>query len=300
VYLLKFMRPEEPVNAHRAPSGRTCIIGFDSAWTDYNKAPGAICALVIADDDSVSFKPPCHVSFDQAVTFIESERHACDTCLVAIDQPTIVPNEKGSRPVDKVAASLISFIGGGVQPANRSKTEMFGDNAPIWRFLKRLGATEEPERSRSADSGLFIIEVFPALALPAFDARFYGRMKAPKYNPANRRKFRRDDWLAVIETVARYARAASIEGIQDWTEKVKRETTDRPPRKADQDRLDAVLCALIGYHWRAKSRQDSVMIGDLTSGYMIAPADANCGGRLVAAAAKRGVPINGRHQMVLL
>jgi predicted RNase H-like nuclease len=84
-----------------------------------------------------------------------------------------------------------------------------------------------------------------------------------------------------------------IEGIQDWTEKIKRETTDRPPRKADQDQLDAVLCALIGYHWRAKSRQDSIMIGDLTSGYMIAPADANTRGRLAAAAAKRGVPVDG-------
>jgi predicted RNase H-like nuclease len=73
---------------------------------------------------------------------------------------------------------------------------MFGDDAPLWRFLKRLGATEDPELSRTAECGLFIIEVFPALALPAFDTRFSGRMKAPKYNPANSKKFRRDDWLA--------------------------------------------------------------------------------------------------------
>jgi predicted RNase H-like nuclease len=85
----------------------------------------------------------------------------------------------------------------------------------------------------------------------------------------------------------------SIEGIQDWTLEIKRETTDRPPRKGDQDRLDAVLCALIGYHWRAKPRQDSIMIGDLSSGYMIAPADANTTSCLAAAAVKRGVPVDG-------
>lgn len=118
-------------------------------------------------------------------------------------------------------------------------------------------------------------------------------MKAAKYNPANRKKFRPDDWLAVINTVAHYARAVPIAGIQDWTEKIKRETNDRPPRKADQDRLDAVLCALIGYHWRAKPRRDLIMIGDLKSGYMIAPADANTRGRLAAAAAKHGVPVDG-------
>jgi predicted RNase H-like nuclease len=278
------------MNTHTLHQGSTCIIGFDSAWTDNNKAPGAVCAVAIAGD-GVSFKPPCHVSFDQALAFIDAERRACDTCLVALDQPTIVPNETGSRPVDKVAASLISYMGGGVQPANRSKEDMFGDGAPVWRFLKRLGATENPELSRTAESGLFIIEVFPALALPAFETRFSGRMKAPKYNPANRKKFRRDDWLAVIDIVARYA--VPIAGIQDWTEKIKRETDDRPPRKADQDRLDAVLCALIGYHWLAKPRRDSIMIGDLISGYMIAPADANTRGHLAAAAAKRGVPVDG-------
>src|SRR5262249_39768770 len=191
-------------------NGSTCIIGFDSAWTDNSKAPGAVCAVVIASDGNITFKPPCHVSFDLALAFIEAERRAYDTCLVALDQPTIVSNETGSRPVDKVAASLISFIGGGVQPANRSKKEMFGDDAPIWRFLKRLGAKEDPELSRGADIGLYIIEVFPALALPAFEARFCGRMKAPKYNPANKRKFRRDDWLNVIEIIACYAGAAQI------------------------------------------------------------------------------------------
>lgn len=170
---------------------------------------------------------------------------------------------------------------------------MFGVDAPIWRFLKRLGAEEDPERSRTAESGLFIIEVFPALALAAFEARFNGRLKAPKYNPANRKKFRRDDWFAVIETIARYARAVPVAGVQNWMETIKRETNDRPPRKADQDRLDAVLCALIGCHWRIRPRQDSIMIGDLISGYMIAPADAATRSRLAAAAAKRGVPIDG-------
>jgi predicted RNase H-like nuclease len=275
------------------PTGTTCIIGFDSAWTDNIKAPGAVCALVIAKDGAVSFKPPRLASFDQAFEFIEAERRACETCLVALDQPTIVPNAIGSRPVDQVAASLISFIGGGVQPANRSKKDMFDCGAPIWRFLKRLGAEEKPELSRTAESGLFIIEVFPALALPAFNIKFNGRMKAPKYNPANRRKFRLSDWLDVIETVARYAHAFRVEAIEIWAREVKRETTDRPPRKADQDRLDAVLCVLVGYHWRTRPRRDSIMIGDLTSGYMIAPTVADTRARLEAAAAKRGVPVDG-------
>jgi hypothetical protein len=62
------------------------------------------------------------------------------------------------------------------------------------------------------------------------------------------------------------------------------------PRKADQDRLDSVLCALIGYHWRSKPRAESLMIGDLATGYMIAPSQPNARARLETAAARCGVP----------
>jgi predicted RNase H-like nuclease len=115
---------------------------------------------------------PRQASFKEALEFIQRERRTCDYCLVALDQPTIVPNTTGCRPVDRVAGSLIGFIGGGVQPANRSRVGMFDDGAPIWRFKRDLGATEDPEVSRKAQHGIFIVEVFPALALPVFAVAF--------------------------------------------------------------------------------------------------------------------------------
>jgi predicted RNase H-like nuclease len=145
--------------------GASCIIGFDSAWTDSVGARGAVCALVISERGAVRLKVPFQASFEEALEFIKSERSACDYCLVALDQPTIVPNKVGSRPVDRVAGSLIGFIGGGVQPANRLREGMFDEHAPIWRFKKCLGAREDPEASRKAAHGIFIVEVFSALAL---------------------------------------------------------------------------------------------------------------------------------------
>jgi predicted RNase H-like nuclease len=184
--------------------GTTCIIGFDSAWTDNARARGAVCALVMGKWEGFRLTQPCQASFKEALEFIKREHRACDNCLVALDQPTIVPNTTGSRPVDRVVGSLIGFIGGGVQPANRSRVGMFDENAPIWRFKRNLGATEDPEVSRRAARGIFIVEVFPALALPAFESAFNGYRQGPKYNPA-RKTFRLHDWEAVIETVASYA-----------------------------------------------------------------------------------------------
>ncbi len=63
------------------------------------------------------------------------------------------------------------------------------------------------------------------------------------------------------------------------------------PRKADQDKLDALICGLIGLHWIREPRHQSVMIGDLRNGYMVAPASDGVRARLTVAAEFRKVPI---------
>lgn len=133
----------------------TSIIGFDSAWTDSPKAPGAICTIRIDKSGRRTLVPPVLVSFDGALAVVEAETNFSALRIVALDQPTIVPNLTSLRPVDRVAASLISWLGGGVQPANRSKIGMFDDSAPVWRFKERLGGTEDPEASRGASEGCF-------------------------------------------------------------------------------------------------------------------------------------------------
>jgi predicted RNase H-like nuclease len=255
---------------------QTSIIGFDSAWTDHPRRPGAVCAIRIDAAGHRSFVEPQLASFDRALDFIEREKTLSSRCLVALDQPTIVPNSTGMRPVDRIAASLISWLGGGVQPANRSKIGMFDDAAPIWRFKERLHAVEDPERARGAAAGLFLIEVFPALALPSFEPAHFGRLLGARYNPARRRTFRQADWISVAEALGRKGAAEEIVGMADWAAPA----ASKEPRKSDQDMLDAVVCALTGYWWLFKPPLDSVMIGDLRTGYMIAPASTDVRQRL--------------------
>jgi predicted RNase H-like nuclease len=270
------------------PQSSTVIFGFDSAWTDAPKAPGAICAVAFDDQGQVQFHEPRLVSFAGARTFIDALRKDFAVSLVALDQPTVVPNISGSRPVDKVAASLISFIGGGVQPANRSKIGMFCDDAPIWSFLSDLDATEDPVQARTAPAGHFLIEVFPALALPAFEDGFAERLRAPKYNPKNVKKFRIDDWKAVTRVTQLNGERLGVSGLADWA----RHMHDvARPRKSDQDKLDAVICALIGLTWRADHAARSIMLGDVKNGYMITPISESTRPRLEQAAIRHRVPI---------
>lgn len=259
--------------------GRKCIVGFDSAWTDKPSSPGAICVLT-SSDGSWQFAPPRLCRFSDALEAIHKEREKADFCLVAIDQPTIVPNAAGSRPVDKIAASVISFVGGGVQPANRSKLGMFDDAAPIWKFKSELGAVEDPVSTRASASGLFLIEVFPALALPSIEPRFSGRLAAARYNPANRKRYRHQDWITVVDAVEIFAATLGVAGAADWCLSHRNLAS---PRKGEQDLLDAVICALIGLHWLVASPSKSMMIGDLKTGYMVTPVSDDVASRLRAA-----------------
>lgn len=265
------------------------LIGFDSAWTDKKSAPGAICALVVDEGQPVTFHPPRLSTFDEALAFIETVKSPDGATLIALDQPTIVPNLTSMRPVERVAASLISWIGGGVQPANRGKVGMFCDASPIWNFLGRLGATEDPEAARTATSGTHVMEVFPALALPSLDPQFFNRLSGPRYNPGRRKTFRLEDW----KKVARVAQAHFVSfGVLEAAEWCAIEAERDKPTKADQDRLDAMLCLLVAMHWRLGARDDCMMLGDLDTGYMVIPASLEVKERVRAAAIKVMISAN--------
>lgn len=265
-------------------------IGFDSAWADNPKAPGAICAVVMQDDRPIRFHEPRLVSFAGGLEFIREIRTANELTLVALDQPTIVPNLNSCRPVERVAGSLISWLGGGVQPSNRGRTGMFCDAAPIWNFLQSLGAVEDPEAARAAVDGLYLLEVFPALALASLDPSFFGRLCGPRYNPARRKTFRLEHWRQVAAVASHEARSIGCSDLANWCDVAGRQNA---PRKALQDMLDSTLCALIALRWRLHPRGDSLLLGDLRSGYMVLPASPMVRERLAPAARKHSVPVDG-------
>jgi predicted RNase H-like nuclease len=256
---------------------------------DGRLAPERRARPLLVDEMSVDFRSPDLVGFQQALAFVrEIERPRMPT-LVALDQPTIVPNESGMRPVEKSVASVISWMGGGVQPASRGRLAMFGPQAPIWAFLKKLGATENPEASRTAMEGRHVMEVFPALALASFDTKFFGRLMGPRYNPVRRKTFRRDDWHAVIAAAGAEAERFRCRPVVGWLEDLRGLAT---PTKSTQDRLDAALCLLIAIRWRLGARDESIVLGDLQTGYIVAPVSPAVMARLSQDASGRGVPVN--------
>jgi predicted RNase H-like nuclease len=199
-----------------------------------------------------------------------------------------VPNYDGLRPVDRVAGGLVGKLGGGVQPARKGGTgaPMFGESAPIWSFLASVRAKQNPINARSAAAGRFLMEVFPALALPAIVPEIWQRRRAAKYNP-RARNFNSCDWKIVSSGVASFARNLNAGALADWLEK---QALIERPRKADQDQLDAAICLAIALAWRMN--RDTLLIGDEQKGYIATIASAQTRDILVNAAEKCGVDVD--------
>lgn len=245
------------------------LVGFDSAWTPTN-AGALVGVLRLNEGIFQELGPPQIVDYPQAKRVILNWQRvkAPTATIVLLDQPAIVENPTGQRPVDNIVSSAVGRRRGGMQPANTSKKEMFGRDAPIWPFLTWFGGPADPLEP-VADTR--VIETYPVLAIIALlwtlpDNRPAGRL--PKYNPKGK-NFSISDWRHVCGLASGAFCERGIAEIVRWIKDATRKT---PPRKSDQDGLDACLCLLVALY--LAERKDCLMVGDRQTGYIVVPCSA--------------------------
>ena len=245
----------------------TLLVGFDSAWTPTNS--GAVAGVLRAGDGTYhELGSPQVVNYRAAEAAILEwqAQHVPAATLVLLDQPTIVKNAAGQRPVENIVASPVSRRYGGMQPANTARKEMFGEDAPVWRFLSRFGGPADP---LGPLVGTRVFETYPVLTLIGLgwtlqDKRPSGRL--PKYNPERKKTFSINDWQYVCRQVSSEFRARGLLGLARWLDDAAQNTA---PRKRHQDGLDACICLLAALY--LAELRECLMIGNLETGYIVVP-----------------------------
>ena len=263
---------------------REAFIGFKSAWGD--KKPGSIAWTSFSDRSLIKCGLPKPAFFDDAINVYNELRTCHDFLLIGIDQPTIVENYSGMRPVEKAVGSLIGKLGSGVQPANVKKSNLFGPNAPIRQFLANIDALQDPMTARVSQEGAYLIEVYAVLALTALEPEIMKRNEAARYNPERSKNFCLDDWRLVTQAVERQADKLNLPALSKWARSAANISS---PQKQEQNKLDAVICLIVALQWRRAMRESVAMIGDLNSGYMITPVSTSTKTILKNSARERGV-----------
>jgi len=245
------------------------IVGFDSAWTARNS--GAVVGVLKRDDGTYhELGPPQKADFDRAVEVVlewQGEHRPAGTVQL-IDQPTIVNNETGQRPVEGIVSCIVGRRNGGMQPANRARAEMFGREAPIWDYLQAFGGPCDP--LQGFESGA--IETYPVLAAIALKWTqphgLWGRL--PKYNPARKKTFLLPDWQHVCESARVLFEDFNLSTLAQWLEDVRRKEN---PRKIDQDGVDACLCLITALY--LTEGRECLMVGNMRTGYVVVPHNAD-------------------------
>lgn len=246
----------------------TLLVGFDSAWT-LTKV-GAIVGVVLDKHGTVAeLGLPRLVRYGEAAEIIRQWQgtHLPTSTLVLLDQPTIVVNEGGQRPVEQIVCPSVSRRRSGMQPANRGRKEMFGATAPVWEFLARFGGAANPFQPITSTS---VVETYPVLAIIALGwtlpdpQRPAGRL--PKYNPGRRTTFALADWAHVCCTTSAKLAAEGALQLAAWADTAAR---NPKPTKNDQDQLDACICLLAALH--LGKHRDALFVGCCTTGYIVVP-----------------------------
>ena len=272
---------------------KEAFVGFDSAWSANNQ--GAICYAIYEDGVPTMVSLPQAASFDDAAKIVGDLKEQCDDVLVGIDQPIVVPYCTRGRPVDTVVKSFMGSLGSAAQSAMRagkgSQAEMFGDNAPVWGFVSGVGSGQytgktgracngivdfAAAKTSTGETGIRLVEVYPALALPALEPAFMkprrvrnGKLVqwAARYNPGRKKTFSLADWQLVCKTLRRCANGFNLQALSGWAGNMKQLD---PPRKRHQDEIDAALCLIVALQWRQQSHGVRA-IGDLDTGYIVVP-----------------------------
>lgn len=243
------------------------LVGFDSAWTPTNS--GSLVGVLRADDGSFrELGSPLTVDYPKAEAQILKWQadYVPTATAIMLDQPTIVKNPAGQRPVENIVGSPVSLRSGGVQPANTSKDDMFGAGAPVWPFLRRFGGPTDPMNLAGTT---WVLETYPVLAMIALgwtlpDSRPRGRL--PKYNPTRKKTFSISDWQHVCEKASTAFREHRLPRIVEWLDGA---AQSNKPSKSDQDGLDACICLLAALYL-AEARE-CMMVGDWDTGYIVVP-----------------------------
>lgn len=258
-------------------------IGVDLAWGARGRT--GLCA---AEDgrvlDSATVRTDAEI--DAWISAWSADR---DDVVVAVDAPLIVPNASGRRPCERVFCNAMARREAGVYPAHLN-LPAFRDGVRGGALARRLGLTLDPAAC-VASAARAAIEVYPHSALVSlFElARTIKYKSRPRRPPAARRAAF-DDLLARLRALGTLEPPLDVTTSPRWP--TLESLVEAGRLDAAEDELDAYVCAYVAIYHRRWHGLRSLVVGDLTSGYIVTPVDDAANAALRAWGVRLAVPVS--------
>lgn len=237
------------------------FIGIDLGW---QSGKSGLCCLNWENKQLKILDLDCKLDSEDILNWIDKCVPLSTPAMIAVDAPTIIPNQTGTRLPDKLTHKYFGRYHAGCYPANLNrpfaqKTVGFGMS------LETKGFNHAPT-IKPQEFGRFQIEVFPHPAI----VNLFGLEKILKYKKgrlADRKSelFQLHQYIINILPTLEPALEISenfldIENINSMV-----------ALKTTEDKLDSLICAYIGAYWWYWGQTRNLVLGDGTTGYIVVP-----------------------------
>jgi len=239
------------------------FVGIDLAWSKKN---GSGITVLKEENNKANFVSGIVLYSDDEIINYINKIVGKENCLVAIDAPLVVPNQKGRRIAEELVGKYFRKYNAGCHPSNRERFLQWSDTIRgetlVQRF-ERVGFEHNPiikekEQSRK------IFEVFPH---PSMVVLFSLDKVIPyKAKPKRNFEFR-------CEAFRKYQN--HLKNLQDLNlpEEIAHKEIDKLNLKSlkdYEDLLDSIFCAYVAYYvW--KTPQKCEIFGNMKEGYILTP-----------------------------
>ena len=234
------------------------FVGMDLGWVS---GPSGLCCLSLSDSSLALEKLDRVDSLEAVLDWLDATIAEEENAIVAVDAPTIIPNETGMRSPDRLAHKHFGKYHAGCYPANLGRP--FAERL-IW-FGKSLESrgfdhapTIEPQRL-----GRYQIEVFPHPAM----IQLFGLSRILKYKKgrlAERRVGLLELRDRILTNLPSHTPPLKLDSLSDVP------TTGKALKELE-DKLDSIVCAYVAAYWWYWGEERNGVLGDRESGYIVVP-----------------------------
>jgi predicted RNase H-like nuclease len=237
------------------------FLGIDLGW---QSGPTGVCCLTLGDGGLQLSHLDRLDTTSEVLAWVDRWTAPDIDGVVAVDAPTLIPNQTGMRLPDRLAHQYFGRYDAGCYPANRDR--------PFAAKLIAFGLALEERGFRHAPAtppqppGRFQLEVFPHPAT----VHLFGLRRILKYKKGT---------LAQRRPELEKLRRLQLQILPTLEPALPLAAADLPPipttgkaMKAVEDQLDSLTCAYVAAHWWYWGRQKNWVLGDPATGYIVVPA----------------------------
>lgn len=238
------------------------FLGIDLGWVS---GPSGLCCLALVGNRLVLQALERKSTLDEVLVWVDSVAGEATPAIIAVDAPTLIPNETGMRSPDRLAHKYFGKYHAGCYPANLGR--------PFAARLVQFGLDLEARGFQHAPMieaqkpGRYQVEVFPHPAtiqlfnLPQILKYKKGRLAERGQALGKLRQL-------ILTQLPQHDPPLVIEHLPDIP-------TTGKALKALEDQLDSIICAYVAAHWWMWGNQRNEVMGTRAEGYIVVPCPPN-------------------------